>query len=197
LGEPRYPRNPFANTGTQLVNTNMPQETFDIENQQKAKDTATGTSEITRRDAALKEAGKKLDTFNESIGLYDEALGELASGATVGKIQNYAPSFRRSTLALKNIGSRLGLNIIKGVTFGALSEKEMTLAMQVGMPDDMTPDGLKVWLTDKKAASEKLRDELIRYGQFIEQGGTKMQWAKAEKEKRDAAKDNTVSWDKL
>jgi lysophospholipase L1-like esterase len=61
--------------------------------------------------------------------------------------------------------SRLGLDVVGAVTFGALSEGELNLALDVALPTDLSPPDLKKWVLNKKAAQEKVVDE--RYAALI------------------------------
>ncbi len=51
--------------------------------------------------------------------------------------------------------NQLGLDVIGSVTFGALSEGEMKLAMETAVPRNLDGPQLKEWLVQKRAAQEK------------------------------------------
>ena len=70
------------------------------------------------------------------------------------------PSFRKSTIKLESAAKRLGLNVVTATTFGALSEGELKLAMDVAVPRDLQPQDLKDWLVVRRDARIKLSREL-------------------------------------
>lgn len=99
-----------------------------------------------------------LPLISKQIGLYDEALAllEADDGANTGAIMSRFPSFRGPTLALENVQQRLGLGIIAAVTFGALSEKELEVAMQVALPTGLDEPELIDWIKTRRSAERKL-----------------------------------------
>ncbi len=188
LGEAYDPRNPYLDTGTEFVNPNNQYGNVSIQNRAKAKETAEGTAEVTTRNAALKEMDKQINTLGGNIRLYGEGMDKIDDGAITGYISNnFIPSFRQSTIELENIGNQLGLQVIQGVTFGALSAGEMKLAMETAMPKNAQPAALRKWLNDKKAAQTKLRKQLIRYRRFR---STNSQNDLYDLQERDAEKQN-------
>jgi hypothetical protein len=43
---------------------------------------------------------------------------------------------------------------------------------------------MKQWLLDKKAAQQKLANEMFRYAEHLENGGTKVTWIRQQKDLR-------------
>lgn len=116
---------------------------------------------------ATKEAGKiaqregtkafeALTKVYGNIANLDDAIAALDKGAQTGVIESQFPNWKASTIELKNIQNRLGLDVIGSVTFGALSEGELSLALETGLPLNMKPPELRNWLTRKKQAQNKL-----------------------------------------
>lgn len=114
-----------------------------------------------------KEAFEKMTLTQENIASMGDAIAEIDAGAKTGVIQSRLPSFRASSIRLENIQKRLGLNVIGGVTFGALSKGELDLALSVALPDTQDETELRKWLVDKKAAQEKLVDNLQEAAIFL------------------------------
>lgn len=119
----------------------------------------------------------------------NEAYQALERGGKSGVFQQYLPAFDESTAALRAAANSLGIDIINSATFGALSEKELQLALQTGLPMSLGEDQLKDYIKRKVAAQAKLRDELLKqartltsgnmpYSKFVEQyqpkGGTEV-----------------------
>ena len=68
--------------------------------------------------------------------------------------------------------------MIAGTTFGALSEAELRLAMNQGLPTGLEGPKLKEWIIGKKAADAKLANYLERQAVFLEGGGSRGDWLK-------------------
>jgi len=123
--------------------------------------TAAATEEAGKQAVAM--SGKAFEDLNKvrtSINNIDEAIDALNRGGRAGAVDKYLPSITEASASLENAMNRMGLDVIGSVTFGALSEGEMRLAMSVAVPRDLSPPQLKKWLEDKKAAQEKAADAL-------------------------------------
>jgi hypothetical protein len=73
--------------------------------------------------------------------------------------------------------NRLGLDVISSVTFGALSEGEMSLAMETAVPRNLDEGALREWLLDKKAAQEKAAEALYQAAVYLgKPGNTLAKW---------------------
>ncbi len=101
-------------------------------------------------------AFKSIISTRKNIRNYDRAIAELDKGASTGKITRMFPSFKESTIRLEQAGRELGLDVIGSVTFGALSEGELNLAMDTAMPTNLDSPALRRWLVDRRDAQTKL-----------------------------------------
>jgi hypothetical protein len=126
------------------------------------------------------EAQKAFVTLGKiatNISNLDSAVAALDAGATTGVIASKFPNWRASTIELKNIQRNLGLDIIGSVTFGALSEGELSLALETALPLNMNEKELKDWLIRKKNAQVKLSDYITEQARFLSvPGQTIGQW---------------------
>lgn len=116
---------------------------------QGVKDVATATVK------AGAEAWGAYGVIQGSISNINEALEALDRGAQSGIVYNMLPNVTEASASLENAMNRMGLDVIGMVTFGALSEGEMRLAMETAVPRNLSPADLRVWLERKKAAQEK------------------------------------------
>jgi hypothetical protein len=125
------------------------------------------------------KAFANIERINSLIPKLDRAI-ELVrdEGANVGFIASRLPSWNRSSIELDNIRSQLGLDVVGSVTFGALSEGELALALNTALPTNMDGEGLIQWLERKKVAQQKLRDYLTEQATFLadEPGRTLGDW---------------------
>ncbi len=128
----------------------------------------TGSSRSKSIDKGF-ERITKIDTGLRNI---DRAIDVIKSGAGTGAIQRLLPSIRAASVELDNIQGRLALDVIGGVTFGALSKGELDLAKQVALPTGLDGPELVQHLEERKAAQLKLRDYFSEQIDFLDQGGT-------------------------
>ena len=92
-------------------------------------------------------------------------------GASTGVLQKYLPTFRDSTIALREVQRRLGLDVIGSVTFGALSEGELRLALETALPTDLSGPALIEYLDRKIAAQQKVAQEQQKLAEYLLRGG--------------------------
>jgi hypothetical protein len=154
----------------------------------------------TRADTAAAEAGARsgvefintgLETLarnREAMGVYDEVIEAIDAGADTGYVASRLPAMNNATRQLRNAGRRLGLNVIAGATFGALSEGEMNLAMSTALPENMQEEELREWAMAKKAAQMKLNDQLEQAMIYINQGNTPGDWLEEQARLREIRK---------
>ncbi len=149
-----------------------------------AAQTAKNEADIATGGAAAgaKEGGKKTmeagfnawgdyGKLQTSIGNMDEAIAAIDGGAKSGIIYKMLPNITEASASLQNAMDRMGLDVIGSVTFGALSEGEMRLAMQTAAPRDLSPPELRNWLVRKRDAQVKAADMLADAAQYLTKPG--------------------------
>ena len=100
------------------------------------------------------------DNLATQLAAYDDIEKSLLEGAYTG-IGSFIPTFRDSTIRLENAVNRLGLGVIGGTTFGALSESELNFALSTAFPTNLSREEALKFVRDKKAAQARVRQELI------------------------------------
>jgi hypothetical protein len=118
-----------------------------------------GAGKTSAQNAAVRQGEKafeQVEGIRQKIGIYDEVIGLIESGAETGAIASRMPSIRAASIALDNAQQRLGLNVISNTTFGALSEGELKLALNTGLPKNLDGPDLIEWVQAKKTAQQKL-----------------------------------------
>lgn len=141
------------------------------------------TAELAATAEGAKTAGKagieigrqtfeRLGPIRSNIANLDRAI-ELVEveGANTGAIQRLFPNWRASTIELENLRNQLGLDVIGSVTFGALSEGELNLALNTALPTNLSEPQLADWLRRKKSSQEKLASYLEMQAQFLSKPG--------------------------
>jgi uncharacterized protein with PIN domain len=123
------------------------------------------------------KAFDELGKVRKNMANLDMAIEAIDNGANTGFIQQFLPSIRTASVELKNVRNRLGLDVIGDVTFGALSEGELKLALDTAIPTGLDEPELRDWLVKKKNAQEVLSDYLHAAGVFLgTAGNTQAMW---------------------
>ena len=97
-----------------------------------------------------------------------------------GWVQSRLPSFSSETSNFRSIANQLGINVINSATFGALSEKELNLALQTGLDQNLKGQDLVEHIREKKRVTEILRGEMLRKANLMLSGITLGQYTTLE-----------------
>jgi hypothetical protein len=151
-------------------------------NVEGAKGTTYEEEQKIASDFRLKEQDTK-DAYKASQDVFTEAqemrgnvrelykmIPLLDKGAETGLLRQYLPSFKANTAQLRTIGNKLGINVINMATFGALSEKELNLALKTAIDLSLPPTELRKQILMKIEAQEKLMNELYGEAQKLSSG---------------------------
>lgn len=119
----------------------------------------------------------------------ETAIAAIDSGAQAGLVAKQLPNISLASASLKNAMDRMGLDVIASVTFGALSEAEMELAMQTAVPRDLQPAELRQWLVQKRDAQVKAADALLEAADYLSTPGNSLgTWTRElQRRRRDSA----------
>jgi len=149
------------------------------ERSQAIKDAQEFGVDIQQRRAKGRELGKgagkialnafdKVASIRENVLDYQRGIDLIEKeGATTGFIADFLPNMKASTRKFANLRRKLGLNVVASVTFGALSEGELNLAMDVALPKGISPEATVKWIKDRMAAQQKLADNLEDAALFL------------------------------
>lgn len=126
----------------------------------------------------VQSAFEQADQVASSIGNIETAINALDAGARTGAIERYIPNITEASATLQNAMNKMGLDVIGSVTFGALSEGEMRLAMETAVPRNLNEPELRNWLAKKLDAQRKLRVALLEQAQFLSEPNNSLEdWA--------------------
>jgi len=92
----------------------------------------------------------------QQVAGLNNAIQRLNEGAKVGSLDRLLAAFDMPTAALQTQQRELGLGVISSVTFGALSQGELDLALSINAPETNDEAELKNWYKRKAAATLKL-----------------------------------------
>ena len=128
----------------------------------------TGSS----RAKSIDKGFTKIASIDQGVRTIDRAIEAIQGGAGTGAVQKFLPSIKAASVSLDNIQKELALDVIGGVTLGAISAAELDLAKQVALPTGLDGPELIQHLQNRKAAQLKLRDYFQDQIDFLDQGGT-------------------------
>lgn len=157
-----------------------------------AGDTAAAKAEADRVKQGIRlsgEAFKKIGPIRQSVLTIARARQALAEGAETGVIDKFLPDIREASIKLTNLMNQLGLEVVSGTTFGALSAGELRLALDTALPTGLQPEALDRWLADKSAVQTKLLIELEDDVLLLSSGGTIAQIVEKRRAQREAPLD--------
>lgn len=142
----------------------------------EAEERARGTAKTASK--AIDNGFTTIGNIRNNILNIDRAIRAIDAGANTGAIKRFFPSIKASTIALEQVQKELGLDVIGSVTFGALSEGELNLALETALPTNLPPEELKVWLQEKREAQQKLSDYYREQIEFLDAGGSVVDFLK-------------------
>jgi hypothetical protein len=74
-----------------------------------------------------------------------------------GKVAAQFPDFSAGSLKLQNFKTEMGLDVIAGGNFGPLSEGELKLALNKGIPDGLSKEETLKWIDDRIEAEKMVQ----------------------------------------
>jgi len=156
---------------------------FEIEN----RALGVGLSEAQKlQQQYANEAFDKSEQLTSSIGNIDTAIAAIDSGAKRNVILNQLPDITSQSAQLTSALRRMGLDVVSSVTFGALSEAELNIAMATAYPPNATEQELRKFLVDRKNALIKLRKYTEDAAMFLgNPNNTRSDWMQIVRERRD------------
>lgn len=144
------------------------------------------TAGVEQARAAGTKFFDKSESLKSSLDTFKQARLALDSGARSGIIDSALPALDANTQNLRSLANTAGIEVINSATFGALSEKELALAMSTGIPTSLGEDQLDAYLDAKIKAQEKLYNEISKKAQQLNTGnrtlgGWQEYWANEER----------------
>ena len=113
-------------------------------------------------------AFQEAQAMDSTIYNYEEALKEFVfidengieqfrdDAARTGWLANQLPAMRKSTGKLRTIANKMGIEVINMATFGALSEREMKMAMATQLDLNLSKEELVPFIKEMIEAKRKL-----------------------------------------
>jgi hypothetical protein len=137
------------------------------------------------------EAFDKAGKLSASITNINQAITAIDDGAKSGIIEGFLPDITSQSAQLTSALRRMGLDVVSSVTFGALSEAELNIAMATAYPPSAKPDELRKFLEDRKIVLGKLREYTEEAAMFLQNpNNTRSDWMQIVRERRDTSAAN-------
>jgi len=96
------------------------------------------------------------------------------------------PDITSQSAQLTSALRRMGLDVISSVTFGALSENELNMAMATAYPENANEQQLREFLVDRKNSLTKLRKYTEDAAMFLNNpNNTRSDWMQIVRDRRD------------
>lgn len=141
-----------------------------------------------------KEYFDQVQSIEGNIRNYAEGIRLVREeGANTGVIARKLPSLKAASQKLDNLRNRLGLDVVGGTTFGALSEAELKMALDTGMPNNLQPSELASWFEERMLAQQKMADILDGAVQFLNTPGNTLADLRAMQKEEKAARESQSS----
>ena len=160
-------------------------EANEFENQNRA--IGVGLSEaakLQQKDA--NEAFNKAELVTGQIRTIDRAISQIDAGAQTGLVYNILPDITAEAGGLRAALQQMGLDVVSSVTFGALSQSELDIAMSTAYPQNASSAELRKFLVDRKNSLSKLRRFTEETAMFLRNPlNTKSDWTKLQQQTRD------------
>jgi hypothetical protein len=158
-------------TGVDRANAIRTSESFGADVQGARAQQRTG-GELTAKQVGI--AFAEIGKIKKNIVNIDEAIELIDKGANTGVIASKLPNVQSASIQLANVRNQLGLDVIGSVTFGALSEGELNLALNTALPTNLEPTELRKYLVNKKTAQEKVIKNLTTAATYLNVKGNSL-----------------------
>jgi hypothetical protein len=195
-GQYTYDYNPNATSGEQY--TIIPLSGNALTDKAKAELLSTSAREQADYEKAFKVGTEMLEkgiAVDSQITKY-QRIRDLISkeGADTGLIDQWLPAFDAATAELRSMANSLGIDIINSATFGALSAPELRLALSTALPQGLSGAELLTWVDERISAQSKLRDELVKAGEYLVRPSTNYSDYAADLAQKTARNTQTASY---
>lgn len=148
---------------------------------------STGTSEAAKfQQKFAAEAFEKAGQISSQIATIDRAIAEIDAGAKRNVIMNLLPDISAQAGGLTAALRQMGLDVVSSVTFGALSQSELDIAMSTAYPPNANEVELRKFLVKRRDALKKLRTYTEEAASFLRNpNNTTTMWMDIVKSRRD------------
>jgi len=162
------------------------------------QDAGTITSAtVAKYDAkgAVKYKETLFDSINagaRTLNKYSFAIDQIDKGAESGPVMKLLPNLQEQTILVDVIRKEIGMEILGSGALGVNpTDKDVTLAMDSAIPENLSPKALKTELQRRASVLQDLNTAQEKYYELIESGKTKGDILKMAKTKREQSKQDS------
>ena len=139
----------------------------------------------------------KAQAYRQQVDQFERIIAASNDGAISGLLGKHLPAFDDATGILHGLVNELGISVINSATFGALSEREMEMAMRTNIDLSLPPAELREMAMQQIRARRKLAQEYEKMAKRakFEGDGTWSNFIKLSMEETD--KHDAVVWSEL
>lgn len=123
------------------------------------------------RAGSIKRAGEAMQNIDAAMVNFDDAIRLVKDGADSGALEQHITSIDANSVQLERLQSSMALDVLKGVSLGAISAPELALVKAVGLPLGLEGAELLDHLESRRAAQQKLRSYYARQVQYLQTPG--------------------------
>jgi hypothetical protein len=152
-----------------------PEQKFRLEQEVK-----TEAADFNQAQKVGVDAMKSYDQIQEDINNLEQALAAVrARPGITGPLAQYLPNITAEAAAFERAANQLGLGVVSGTTFGALSASELNLALRTnidrGLPADQQIKQLENIINLRRKMANAMYDKArelaagdVKYSDYIE-----------------------------
>jgi len=134
--------------------------------------------------------------LRDQIRQFELVMENIDDGALSGWLVDKLPAMDDRTALLRGLQNKLGISVINSATFGALSEREMAMAMATNLNLKLPPDELRKMVLEQIRVRRKLAMEFERQAEKLLNKGASWSEFVAEMLK-ETKKHDAVVWEQL
>ena len=135
--------------------------------------------------------------FRSQLQLFEQALSLTEDGALSGFLANALVAPDSATALLRGIQNELGISVINSATFGALSEREMQMAMATNLNLKLPPDELREMILEQIRVRTKLAQDFEAMAERLLVGEDRTWSDFVEYMIEESARHDAVVWEQL
>ena len=143
------------------------------------------------------EAYEMSRKFRSQLQLFEQALSLTEDGALSGFLANALVAPDSATALLRGIQNELGISVINSATFGALSEREMQMAMATNLNLKLPPDELREMILEQIKVRTKLAQDFEAMAERLLVGENRTWSDFVEYMIEESARHDAVVWEQL
>lgn len=143
----------------------------ELEQQLNATDITLGTKRADESFLSASSAIQSVQKYTSVMRTLKNPDGTYNEKALTGWAVDYLPDFNAEQSFIGSVANLMGIDVINMATFGALSEREMQMAMETNLNTKLPPDELYKQIKLMVESRQKLAQEFMKRARQYEEVG--------------------------